>query len=444
MPYSEIFQFNHALLLSCLVIHCLLGASVFWIAVQYLRHRRQALANEARLLALPLPPEDDLPDVLVQLPTFNEGALIARVAEAVRSLDWPAARLHVQILDDSTDRSTDQSETAARSLRAGGIDAVVVARGHRLGFKAGALAEGLRRSQQEFVAILDADYVPGRDFLRACMRPLMNDHGLGFVQARCDYLNAGDNIVTYAQQRILDAHFAVEQAARNWSGHVMPFNGTCGIWRRAAIDSAGGWQGDTLAEDLDLSYRAQLNGWHALFLSTVAVRGELPGSMGVWRLQQFRWTKGFAEAARKLLWPVWRSHLSIGQKLVSTLHLGSGLLGPLFALTATTAAIDFTMGYGITWPVAALIALSLLEGAIIGPAMLILISQIFVRGSRLASELPRLPAVVGLQVLMGLANLRGTVQALIGRSTAFERTPKLAAQTAVSSGHARYAPETGP
>jgi cellulose synthase/poly-beta-1,6-N-acetylglucosamine synthase-like glycosyltransferase len=444
MPHSEIFQFNHALLLSCLAIHCLLGASVFWIAVQYLRHQQQALANEARLLALPLPPENDLPDVLVQLPTFNEGALIARVSEAVKSLDWPAARLHVQILDDSNDRSTELSEVAAQGLRASGIDAAVVARGHRLGFKAGALAAGLRCSQQEFVAILDADYVPGRDFLRACMRPLMNDGGLGFVQARCDYLNAGDNIVTYAQQRILDAHFAVEQAARNWSGQVMPFNGTCGVWRRAAIDSAGGWRGDTLAEDLDLSYRAQLKGWRALFLSTVAVKGELPESMGVWRLQQFRWTKGFAEAGRKLLWPVWRSHLSVGQKLVSTLHLGSGVLGPLFALTVATAAIDLTMGYGLTWPVAALIALSLFEGAIIGPAMLILISQVFVRGSRLSSELPRLPAVVGLQILMGLANLRGTVQALIGRGTAFERTPKLAAQSAVSSGHTHYAPETGP
>jgi cellulose synthase/poly-beta-1,6-N-acetylglucosamine synthase-like glycosyltransferase len=182
MPYSEIFQFNHALLLSCLVIHCLLGASVFWIAVQYLRHRQQALANEAHLLALPLPPYSDLPDVLVQLPTFNEGALIARVAEAVKSLDWPAARLHVQILDDSTDRSTDLSEAAARGLRASGIDASVLARGHRLGFKAGALAAGLRCSQQEFVAILDADYVPGRDFLRACMRPLMNDGGLGALR----------------------------------------------------------------------------------------------------------------------------------------------------------------------------------------------------------------------------------------------------------------------
>ena len=442
MSYAEIFQFNHALLLLCLTIHCLLGASVFWIAIQYLRYREQALANEVRLLALPLPLDSELPHVLVQLPTFNEGALIARVAEAVKSLDWPAARLHVQILDDSTDRSTEFSEAAARALRASGVDAALVTRSHRVGFKGGALAEGLRRSQQEFVAIFDADYMPERDFLRACMRPLINDSGLGFVQARCDYLNAGDNIVTYAQQRILDAHFGVEQAARNWSGQVMPFNGTCGVWRRAAIDSAGGWQGDTLAEDLDLSYRAQLKGWRALFLSTVAVKGELPESMGVWRLQQFRWTKGFAEAGRKLLWPVWCSHLSLGKKVVSTLHLGSGMLGPLFALTAATASIDFTIGYGLTWPVAALIALSLLEGAIIGPAIVILIGQILVRGSRLSSELPRLPSVVGLQILMGLANFRGTVQALIGRGTAFERTPKLAAQS--PSGHCRYAPETGP
>jgi cellulose synthase/poly-beta-1,6-N-acetylglucosamine synthase-like glycosyltransferase len=444
MLHPQIFEFNHALLVSCLVIHCLLGGSVFWIAAQYVRHRRQALAREHRLLALPLPPPDQLPHVLVQLPVYNEGELVTRVADAVKSFDWPATRLHVQILDDSTDGSVERSEAAARALRTNGIDAVVIRRGHRQGFKAGALAEGLRHSQQEYVAILDADYVPNPDFLRCCMRVLLNESGLGFVQARCDFLNAGDNMVTYAQQRVLDGHFAVEQAARNWSGQVMPFNGTCGIWRRSAIESAGGWQGDTLAEDLDLSYRAQLKGWRAQFLSTVAVRGELPGSMGVWRVQQFRWTKGFAEAGRKLLWRVWCSKLPIGKKLISTLHLGGGMLGPLVALTIFAAGIDLGMGYGPTWPVLGLVALSLIEGAIVGPATLMLVGQVLVRGSKISTELPRLPTVIGLQILMGLANFGGAVQAIIGRGTAFERTPKLAVRGDLDSGHRHYAPEAGP
>jgi len=443
MSLPQLYALNHALLLTFLAVHCLLGASVLWIVVQYLRQRRPALAREAALLALPLPSDDALPDVLIQLPTYNEGALIERVAESVRALDWPRHRLHVQVLDDSTDQGIAHSEAAIGLLRAVGIDAVLIARTHRSGFKAGALAEGLRRSDQDFVAILDADYVPRPDFLRACMRPMLHDPGLGLVQARCDYLNAGDNLLTYAQQRILDGHFAIEQAARNWSGQVMPFNGTCGIWRRAAIEEAGGWQGDTLAEDLDLSYRAQLLGWRTQFLATIAVKGELPRSMGIWRLQQFRWTKGFAEVGRKILWPMWRSNLSLGQKFVSTLHLGSGMIGPVFAPTLAMTIIDFVWGYGPTPAVVALIALSLLQGAIVGPAMLMLTGQILVRGSSLAFELPRLPAVLGLQIVTGVANFGGAIEALLGRGSAFERTPK-GADATIRSAHSHYAPGTGP
>jgi len=438
MAFLQFASLGHAIFLSCLAIHCLFGASVFWIATQYLRCREHALAEEGRLLKLALPPDAELPQILIQLPTFNEGALIARIAGSVQTLDWPHDRLYVQVLDDSTDGSVAHSQKAAVSLRESGIAAEVVLRGHRAGFKAGALAEGLRRSDAMFVAILDADYMPEPDFLRACMRPMLNDANLGFVQARCDYLNADENDVTYAQQRILDAHFAVEQAARNWSGQLMPFNGTCGIWRRAAIDDAGGWQGDTLAEDLDLSYRAQLRGWRALFLSTITVKGELPGSVGVWRQQQFRWTKGFAEAGRKLLWPLWCSRLALGQKIASTLHLGGGMLGPLFVVTFLTGLIDFTIGYGPTWASLSLLALSLLGGAIVGPAILMLTGQIMARSSTLSFELPRLPRVIGMQLLNGLANLGGAMDALLGRATAFERTPK----SAEDGLQAHYAPRT--
>ncbi|HEX3665257.1 MAG TPA: glycosyltransferase [Rhizomicrobium sp.] len=424
MSFSLFSGLDHAIFLSCLAIHCLFGASVFWIAFQYLRYRTGALAREAHLLQLPLPPDSELPQVLIQLPTFNEGALIERIGRCVEALDWPCDRLQVQILDDSTDASVAHSQKTAASLRRAGIAAEVVRRTNRDGFKAGALAEGLHRSQAPFAAILDADYMPEPGFLRACMRPMLNDAHLGFVQARCDYLNAGENNVTYAQQRILDAHFAVEQPARNWSGNLMPFNGTCGVWRRAAIDAAGGWQGDTLAEDLDLSYRAQLRGWRALFLSGVAVRGQLPDSMGVWRQQQFRWTKGFAEGGRKLLWPVWSSRLPLGQKIVCTLHLGGGMLGPLFVVTLITGLVDLFVGYGPTRASVSLLAFSLLGGAIIGPAMLMLIGQIMARGSTLSFELPRLPRVLEMQIANGLANLGGAVEALLGRTTAFERTPK--------------------
>jgi cellulose synthase/poly-beta-1,6-N-acetylglucosamine synthase-like glycosyltransferase len=441
MPLT--LQIDHTVFLSCLAIHCVLATSVFWIAFQYMRHWRRAIAGEIRLLAQPLPPAEQLPRILIQIPTFNEGGLIARMARSLEALDWPRNRLHVQILDDSTDDSLAHARAAAISLSARGIDAILIARSHREGFKAGALAEGLRQSRDEYVAILDADYVPGPDFLKACMKPLLNDRGLGFVQARCDYINAEENRMTRAEQRLLDSHFAIEQPARNWSGQVMPFNGTCGVWRRAAIDAAGGWQGDTLAEDLDLSYRAQMEGWRALFLSTVVVKGEIPCSQAVWRQQQFRWTKGFAEAGRKLLWPVWRSRLTLGQKLVSTLHLGGGMLGPLFALTAATGLVDLTLGYGRTWPASVLLAFSLLGGALIGPALLILMGQTLVRGATLTSELPRLPGVLGLQISTGLGNLGGALEALTGRATAFERTPK-SAQQEIAPARDRYAPETQP
>jgi cellulose synthase/poly-beta-1,6-N-acetylglucosamine synthase-like glycosyltransferase len=437
MSLPQFYLFVHILFLCCLAVHCALAGSAFWILFAYLRRRSGGLAAEARLLAFPLP--HDLPAVLIQLPTYNEGRLIARAAQAVAKLDWPVDKLHVQILDDSSDDSLMESEAAADGLRASGISAEVIARHHREGFKAGALAEGLRRSCEPFVVIFDADYMPAPDFLRLCMRPLLNDPRLAFVQARCDYLNADENAVTDAQQRVLDAHFAVEQAARSWSDQVLPFNGTCGIWRRAAIDAAGGWQGDTLAEDLDLSYRAQLVGWRAVFLSGVTVKGELPRSLPVWRQQQFRWTKGFAEAGRKLLWRVWRSPLRFGQKLGSTFHLGGGLLGPLFTLTLASGVIDLSVGYGPTWTSMLLLAASLLGGAIIGPAALMLAAQILVRGSTLAVEIPRLPRVLAFQLGNGLANLGAAVEAVFGRETAFERTPKHAEMSVQNC----YAPRSG-
>jgi len=440
MALRLFIEFNHILLLSCLTIHCLLGTAVFWIVIQHLRYRRRGLENETRILAFALPPDEVLPHVLVQLPTFNEGKLICRVAESVGKLEWPRNRLHVQFLDDSTDDSAAHGERAVKTLQEAGIDARLLHRENRAGFKAGALAEGLLWSKDEFVAILDADYLPRPDFLTACMRPLLQDPNLALVQARCDYLNADDNLLTYAQQRILDAHFAVEQAARSWTGQVMPFNGTCGVWRRAAIDAAGGWHGDTLAEDLDLSYRVQMLGWHTMFLSSVAVGGELPKSFKTWRLQQFRWTKGFAEVGRKLLRQVWGSRLSLVQKLVSTVHLGSGLLGPLFAVTLTSAALDFAIGPGPTWSVVALFALAALEGAILGPMALILTGQLLTRGATLRSELPKLPIVMGLQLYVGLANLGGAVEALFGHDTAFERTPKGNTESdPANSKHDRYA-----
>jgi cellulose synthase/poly-beta-1,6-N-acetylglucosamine synthase-like glycosyltransferase len=276
--YPQLLEIDRAVFVLSIGFYCLLGSTFFWTLAQYLRRHRAGLAAEAELLAAPLPPAEALPSVLVQLPTYNEGALISRICAAVAELDWPRDRLKVQILDDSTDGSEVEAERAVAFLRAQGIEAVLPRRTVRQGFKAGALAQGLRLSDEPFVVVFDADYIPPSDFLKSCMRPLIADGRLAFVQARCDFLNGDENALTRAQQRILDAHYAVEQPARSWSGQILPFNGTCGIWRRAAIADAGGWQGDTLAEDMDLSFRVQLKGWRALFPASCRTASE-PGDV---------------------------------------------------------------------------------------------------------------------------------------------------------------------
>jgi cellulose synthase/poly-beta-1,6-N-acetylglucosamine synthase-like glycosyltransferase len=421
--WVQLLAANHVFFVLNLCAYILLGSTFIWTLVQYLRLRGQGAARDASLLSAPVPPDAALPVVLIQVPTFNEGALIGRIATALAGLDWPRDRLKVQILDDSTDGSEVEGEKAAQILHERGIEVALPRRSVRRGFKAGALAEGLRQSSAPFVAVFDADYVPDPGFLKACMRPLIADDRLAFVQARCDYLNGDENGLTRAQQRILDAHYAIEQPARCWSGQIVPFNGTCGVWRRAAIEAVGGWQGDTLAEDMDLSFRVQLNGWTALFLSDVAAPGELPNSFETWRRQQFRWTKGSAEVTRKLFASVWCSKIGFGRKVVATLQLGGGLFGLMFGLTVVSGLIDLILGRGLTMASGLLLAVLLAE-VLGGPMLLQLAGQTLVRRRRLSAELLQLPLTMAFQLSVSLVNLAAGFEALMGRTSPFERTPK--------------------
>jgi cellulose synthase/poly-beta-1,6-N-acetylglucosamine synthase-like glycosyltransferase len=303
----------------------------------HLFHRRRALAKEAALLAEPLPPAALLPRVMVQLPIYNERNVIDRLIEAAAAIDWPKDRLEIQVLDDSTDDTTELARIAVERVRARGIDAKLVRRADRSGFKAGALRYGLTQSDAEFVAIFDADFLPQRDFLTRCILPLLAEPRLALVQARWEHLNARENLLTRAQALALDAHFAVEQSARAWSNLYMPFNGTCGLWRRRAIDDAGGWHADTLTEDLDLSYRVHLKGWRTTILLDVGVPGELPDGLAAWRAQQHRWNKGFAQCSRKLIGPIWRSHFPWWRKLAATCHLGQCFFSPLALIALANA-----------------------------------------------------------------------------------------------------------
>jgi len=374
-------------------------------------------------LAGTLPPADELPSVLVQLPVYNEPQVVSRAIAAAAALDWPRERLRIQVLDDSTDETGQVVASLVHRLRAGGLDIRQIRRSDRAGYKAGALANGLRHDDSPYVVIFDADFVPAPDFLKRAMPSLLTECGLAFVQARWEHLNASDSKLTAAQAAMIDAHFAIEQGVRCRSQLMLTFNGTCGVWRRAAIDLAGGWSPDTLCEDLDLSIRARLAGWTGVFREDIAVPGELPTTLASWRAQQFRWTKGFAQVARKLLGKVWRSNLPIRFKLALTMQTCQPLCYPLTAvsLLGTLVLLFDTHGTDPLLPIFGSVV------AVLGVSA----SGVFLAIGRRAlnrgqwGRFPRdFASVLLLNAGLMVSNTRAVLEAMIGRPSAFTRTPK--------------------
>ncbi len=276
------------------------------------------------------------PHVTVQLPIFNELYVIDRLIGSVCSLRYPRDRFEVQVLDDSTDETTAHVRELVARYRALGIDIVQVRREDRAGFKGGALRAGLELAKGELIAVFDADFVPPPDFLERTV-PHFGDPKLGLVQARWGHLNAEYSTLTRGQAVALDGHFVIEQTVRNRAGAFMNFNGTAGIWRRECIEDAGNWQDDTLTEDLDLSYRAQLAGWRFLFLPDLVCPAELPGEVNAFKGQQFRWAKGSMQTARKVLPRVFRARLPLFTKAQAAIHLTNHLVYPLLLLLALSS-----------------------------------------------------------------------------------------------------------
>jgi len=417
---------NHAVLIASLVFLCLAGVCPAWLIVQYLRVRARGRERDRALLEQALPPSERLPHVLVQLPMFNEPLMAPRVIEAAAGLEWPSDKLHIQVLDDSTDDTTAIAREAAARARALGIDVDVLHRTERTDFKAGALREGLRRSSCDYVALFDADYVPAPNFLRRCMSALLADSDLAFVQARLDWLNPEQNALTRAQRIVFDGHFAVEFATKSWCGLVMHFCGTGGIWRRAAIDDAGGWSADALAEDVDLAYRAQFRGWRALYLGDVVVAGELPDTLQSWRAQQARWARGFGHVARKTWRASWRSQLSFGQKLVHAANLLVAAFGAVVALALITGVIDVFTGVGPTAATAGLAAFAVLEaGLSLGATMAL--GQSALRGVRPARSIPKILSALAFYLYAHARAAAEIVRGLKGRPPVWVRTAKTGA-----------------
>lgn len=268
-------------------------------------------------------PEDQWPRVTTQLPLYNEIAVAQRVIEAAARMDYPADRHEIQVLDDSTDETRQIVDQTCARLRDEGLNVVIVRRPNRDNYKAGALEYGLARASGEYIAVFDADFVPNPGFLRRMIPLIATQQDAGCAQGRWGHLNADESWITESLSLGIDGHFGVEQGARSWNGLLLNFNGTGGIWRRAAIDDprVGGWQGDTLTEDLDLSYRAQLAGWKVVYCLDEICPAEIPANVDGLKTQQRRWATGSIQTARKLLPSVWRSRLTLIQKLEATFHL---------------------------------------------------------------------------------------------------------------------------
>ncbi|WP_218141690.1 glycosyltransferase [Nitrosomonas sp. Nm51] len=363
-----------------------------------------------------------LPHVTTQIPLYNEANVAERVIRAVASIDYPASRHEIQILDDSTDETRPIVDAVAASLRLTGKDVQVLRRENRRGFKAGALAEGLQSCKGKLVAIFDSDFVPHQDYLKRMVPPLLADDKLAFVQARWGHLNAGHSLLTQAQSIGIDGHFMIEQSARARSDFFMNFNGTAGLWRKAAIEDAGGWQADTLTEDMDLSYRCQLAGWRAGFLADVVVPAELPQSYTAFKSQQFRWAKGSIQTAIKLYPRVLRSQARWMAKIQAFLHLTHYSIHPVMAfLSVLTLPVLLTLDMQIPWQLMVVFMLCILV-AVCGPSSLYLTSQIATKAG--LKKLLFLPVLMCIGIGIALSNTRAVFEAVFNIKSGFVRTPK--------------------
>ena len=406
-----------------LVFLCLIVQFVIAGSFLYLVYWSFELEDDtAAAPALP----DELPRVLVQIPVFNEPLVVGRVLAAAASLEWPRDRLVIQLLDDSTDLTSDIANHAVARLKRDGIDVAHIRRTKRTGFKAGALAEGLALCDAPYVAVFDADFMPEPGWLRGAMAALLADERAAFVQTRIEWGNGERNWLTRAQRLMQDAHFVVEQDVRARLGVPFQFNGTGGIWRRAAVEDAGGWSHDTLSEDLDLVLRTSLKGWHGVFLMEPHVVGELPSRLDDFSAQQSRWSKGFVQVARKLLGQIWGSEWSDAAKFTTTVALGQQLIFPVLVVAVVGLVIS-VIGHGYLVGFFRFLLwlwfcgmLAVLFGMTFGAW------QRLKRGN-IARYLLTAVSVPGLIVYLAVANAGAIVGAGFGRKTEFKRTPKTGA-----------------
>jgi cellulose synthase/poly-beta-1,6-N-acetylglucosamine synthase-like glycosyltransferase len=367
-------------------------------------------------------PPEEWPAVTLQIPIYNERQVAARVVQAVADLDYPADKLQIQVLDDSTDSTTTiLSRLVAALQRDRGLNIQHIHREDRRGYKAGALADALASATGEFIGIFDADFVPEPDWLKRTIPALTAHPQLAFVQTRWGHINRTQNFITAAQAIALDGHFVIEQQARSASGFMQNFNGSGGLWRRTAIEDAGGWQPDTVTEDLDLAYRAQLAGWRGSYINSIEAPAELPPAITGFKRQQRRWAKGSIQTLRKLAIPVLRSDKSTAKKLYALAHMG-GYAFHLPLLTMLLLTLPLALLPTAQMPLSVIGLFSMLFSA--APFVMFALAQYVLAGGRGLQRLWALPVLAILFMGLSPAISASVISGLKHSGGIFERTPK--------------------
>ncbi|HVJ28341.1 MAG TPA: cellulose synthase family protein [Vicinamibacterales bacterium] len=413
-PTETLILVLYFFVLSILAIY---GWHRYYLVYLYMKNKDNAPA--------PLPPlaPEELPRVTVQLPIFNEMYVADRLIGAVCELDYPRHLLEIQVLDDSTDETTDIAELAVRRYAAKGFDIKYLHRVDRTGYKAGALEAGLHQASGQFIAIFDADFIPPTDFLIKTLPHFATDPKIGMVQARWGHINQDYSLLTKIQSILLDAHFVLEHGSRNRAGCFFNFNGTAGIWRREVIPDAGGWQHDTLTEDLDLSYRAQLRGWRFVFLPDLVAPAEVPVEMNSFKSQQHRWAKGSIQTCMKLLPRILRSNQPLGVKVEAFFHLSANFNYLLMSVLSILMFPSMYVRYSMGWTEMMLIDIPLFAAATMSFCNFYMVSQRELH-SDWKTRLKYLPFLMSIGIGLCVNNTRAVIEAVLGKQTEFARTPK--------------------
>ncbi len=398
-----------------LVILAILGTHRYIMVWLYFRNR------DRRALPAPLP--ERLPKVTVQLPIYNEMYVLDRLLDSVCAIRYPRELLEIQVLDDSTDETAGLARRAVERYRAQGLDIHYLHRDDRTGFKAGALDVGLAVATGEFVLIFDADFVAPPDILEKTIGQFQEPL-VGMVQVRWGHINRDYSLLTQVQSVLLDGHFILEHGGRSRTGRFFNFNGTAGIWRRQAIHDAGGWQHDTLTEDLDLSYRAQMRGWRFVYLQDVVSPAEVPVEMNAFKSQQHRWAKGSVQTCKKLLPRVLASKLPWHIKLESVFHLTANFAYPLMVLLSILMFPAMVIRYNMGWYEMMIVDVPLFLGATCSVCSFYFFSQKEIFPDTWKSRVKYLPAVLSVGIGLSVNNALAVMEGLFGRKSEFIRTPK--------------------